>query len=106
MGEIISSLLDHINARLVRLTVESTSPSLNVGMRSELPLEQIQCVNRNVYITLRYVEVDTLELLSSNRRVTVIIVFFSVIGILGSYGVAWFGIRINTFANSRSAGTP
>ncbi len=33
----------------------------------------------------------------------VIIVLFSVIGILGSYGVAWFGIRINTFANSRSA---
>ena len=33
----------------------------------------------------------------------VIIILFSVIGILGSYGVAWFGIRINTFANSRSA---
>src|SRR5712691_5268643 len=33
----------------------------------------------------------------------VIIVLFSIIGILGSYGVAWFGIRINTFANSRSA---
>ena len=33
----------------------------------------------------------------------VIIVLFSVVGILGSYGVAWFGIRINTFANSRSA---
>jgi len=28
---------------------------------------------------------------------------FSVIGILGSYGVAWFGIRINTYANSRTA---
>src|SRR5207245_3732594 len=27
----------------------------------------------------------------------VIIILFSVIGILGSYGVAWFGIRINTF---------
>ncbi len=27
----------------------------------------------------------------------------SVVGILGSYGVAWFGIRINTFANSRTA---
>jgi len=27
----------------------------------------------------------------------------SVLGILGSYGVAWFGIRINTKANSRSA---
>ncbi len=33
----------------------------------------------------------------------IIIVAFSIIGILGSYGVAWFGIRINTFANSRSA---
>jgi len=33
----------------------------------------------------------------------VIIVCFSVVGILGSYGVAWFGIRVNTFANSRSA---
>ncbi len=31
------------------------------------------------------------------------IVLFSVIGILGSWGVAWFGIRINTFANSRTA---
>jgi K(+)-stimulated pyrophosphate-energized sodium pump len=31
------------------------------------------------------------------------IVAFSVIGILGSYGVAWFGIRINTYANSRAA---
>jgi K(+)-stimulated pyrophosphate-energized sodium pump len=33
----------------------------------------------------------------------VIILIFSVIGILGSYGVAWFGIRINTYANSRTA---
>src|SRR5689334_20237504 len=32
-----------------------------------------------------------------------IILLFSVVGILGSYGVAWFGIRINTFANSRTA---
>jgi K(+)-stimulated pyrophosphate-energized sodium pump len=32
-----------------------------------------------------------------------IILVFSVIGILGSYGVAWFGIRVNTFANSRTA---
>ena len=27
----------------------------------------------------------------------------SIIGILGSAGVAWFGIRVNTFANSRAA---
>ena len=32
-----------------------------------------------------------------------IILIFSLIGIGGSYGVAWFGIRINTFANSRTA---
>jgi len=35
--------------------------------------------------------------------VVAIIVGFSIIGILGSYGVAWFGIRVNTFANSRTA---
>ncbi len=33
----------------------------------------------------------------------VIILLASVLGILGSYGVAWFGIRINTVANSRAA---
>jgi len=32
-----------------------------------------------------------------------IILLFSLVGIAGSYGVAWFGIRINTFANSRTA---
>ncbi len=32
-----------------------------------------------------------------------LITFFSLVGIAGSYGVAWFGIRVNTFANSRAA---
>ena len=32
-----------------------------------------------------------------------IIVLFSLVGIGGSYGVAWFGIRVNTYANSRTA---
>src|SRR6266704_2784048 len=32
-----------------------------------------------------------------------IILAFSLVGIAGSYGVAWFGIRVNTFANSRTA---
>jgi K(+)-stimulated pyrophosphate-energized sodium pump len=32
-----------------------------------------------------------------------LILFFSLVGIAGSYGVAWFGIRVNTFANSRAA---
>lgn len=33
----------------------------------------------------------------------VMILMWSVLGILGSYGVAWFGIRINTLANSRTS---
>jgi K(+)-stimulated pyrophosphate-energized sodium pump len=32
-----------------------------------------------------------------------VILAFSLVGIAGSYGVAWFGIRVNTFANSRTA---
>ncbi len=35
------------------------------------------------------------------RLITILL--FSVVGILGSYGVAWFGIRVNTQANSRTA---
>ena len=42
--------------------------------------------------------------LSQNSAGHVIIILLaSVLGILGSYGVAWFGIRINTVANSRAA---
>ena len=33
----------------------------------------------------------------------VVILVCSILGILGSYGVAWFGIRINTISNSRTA---
>ena len=32
-----------------------------------------------------------------------VIFLFSILGIAGSFGVAWFGIRVNTFANSRTA---
>jgi K(+)-stimulated pyrophosphate-energized sodium pump len=32
----------------------------------------------------------------------VVILLFSLIGIAGSYGVSWFGIRVNTFANGRT----
>jgi K(+)-stimulated pyrophosphate-energized sodium pump len=39
---------------------------------------------------------------STPLRVAIILIF-SLIGIAGSYSVAWFGIRINTFANSRTA---
>jgi len=33
----------------------------------------------------------------------IVILLASLVGIGGSYGVAWFGIRVNTFANSRTA---
>ncbi len=42
-----------------------------------------------------------LQHLDAMRVVTILA--FSVLGILGSYSVAWFGIRMNTFANSRAA---
>jgi K(+)-stimulated pyrophosphate-energized sodium pump len=42
-----------------------------------------------------------LQHLSAMRVATIIL--FSIVGILGSYGVAWFGIRMNTYANSRAA---
>ncbi len=32
-----------------------------------------------------------------------VVILFSFVGIGGSYGVAWYGIRVNTFANSRTA---
>jgi K(+)-stimulated pyrophosphate-energized sodium pump len=42
-----------------------------------------------------------LEHFSAGKVLTILL--FSVIGICGSCGVAWFGIRVNTFANSRTA---
>ena len=41
------------------------------------------------------------EKLGAAKVITILA--FSIVGILGSYGVAWFGIRVNTYANSRSA---
>ena len=43
-------------------------------------------------------------LLQHNTMVHVLVILLaSILGILGSYGVAWFGIRINTISNSRTA---
>ena len=39
----------------------------------------------------------------SIRLKVIVILLFSLIGIAGSTSVAWFGMRINTFANSRTA---
>src|SRR5687767_9455520 len=42
-------------------------------------------------------------LLQLEAQRVIIILLFSIVGILGSYAVAWFGIRVNTYANSRAA---
>ncbi|NDQ56581.1 MAG: sodium-translocating pyrophosphatase [Acidipila sp.] len=42
-------------------------------------------------------------LLKYEAKRVVVILLFSLLGIAGSFGVAWFGIRVNTFANSRTA---
>lgn len=34
---------------------------------------------------------------------TMMVLFFSIVGMAGSYAVAWYGIRINTYANARTA---
>ena len=47
--------------------------------------------------------VSQLALLKMETSRVAIILAFSLVGIAGSYGVAWFGIRVNTFANSRCA---
>ncbi len=41
------------------------------------------------------------ERLAADR--VIVILLFSLLGIAGSYSVAWYGIRVNTFANSRTA---
>jgi K(+)-stimulated pyrophosphate-energized sodium pump len=42
-------------------------------------------------------------LLSTAIPVVAQVLFFSIIGMAGSYSVAWYGIRVNTYANSRTA---
>jgi len=49
-----------------------------------------------IFLHFKYVEGFEID-----KLITILI--FSVIGIMGSYGVAWFGIRVNTYANSRTA---
>ncbi|HEY3244296.1 MAG TPA: sodium-translocating pyrophosphatase [Phycisphaerae bacterium] len=36
-------------------------------------------------------------------KTAALVLFFSVVGMGGSYAVAWYGIRVNTFANCRTA---
>lgn len=51
-----------------------------------------------IYI-VGFVHVDNL----STSVIILLVLFFSVVGMAGSYSVAWYGIRINTYANSRTA---
>jgi K(+)-stimulated pyrophosphate-energized sodium pump len=42
-------------------------------------------------------------LAGSSISVVLLVLLFSIIGMMGSYSVAWYGIRVNTYANSRTA---
>ncbi len=53
------------------------------------------------YFSMAHVEGEAAQVPTFVR--VVIILAFSLVGIAGSYGVAWYGIRVNTFANSRAA---
>jgi K(+)-stimulated pyrophosphate-energized sodium pump len=54
-----------------------------------------------VYFSMAHVEGEAAQVPTALR--VAIILGFAIVGIAGSYGVAWYGIRVNTFANSRSA---
>ncbi|MDP1919364.1 MAG: sodium-translocating pyrophosphatase [Myxococcales bacterium] len=54
-----------------------------------------------VYFSMAHVDGKAAEWPTAVR--VLIILGFSLVGIAGSYGVAWYGIRVNTFANSRTA---
>ncbi|HKK68135.1 MAG TPA: sodium/proton-translocating pyrophosphatase, partial [Bacteroidales bacterium] len=63
------------------------------GFLSE-PEATLQTVNENG---------DTVDPLISRGGFVVNVLIWTILGILGSYSVAWFGIRINTLANSRTS---
>ncbi len=44
-----------------------------------------------------------LALQGESLKNTLLVLMFSVVGIIGSYSVAWYGIRVNTYANARTA---
>ncbi|QDT71855.1 Putative K(+)-stimulated pyrophosphate-energized sodium pump [Lacipirellula limnantheis] len=44
-----------------------------------------------------------LKLQDETLKTTALVLLFSIIGMIGSYSVAWYGIRVNTFANARTA---
>ena len=44
-----------------------------------------------------------LALQGESLHTTLLVLLFSVVGMVGSYSVAWYGIRVNTYANSRTA---
>ncbi len=54
-----------------------------------------------VYFSMAHVEGPAAQVPTFIR--VAVFLAFSLLGIAGSYGVAWYGIRVNTFANSRTA---
>ena len=64
-------------------------------------------INQGKFLAILWIFIAAIMVWYFSREMSfgqiLIVVLFSIIGILGSYSVAWFGIRINTYANSRTA---
>ncbi|MBO4555348.1 MAG: sodium-translocating pyrophosphatase, partial [Elusimicrobiales bacterium] len=64
-------------------------------------------INQGKFLAILWAFIGVIMVWYFSRSMTIgqifIVILFSIIGILGSYSVAWFGIRINTYANSRTA---
>ena len=64
-------------------------------------------INQGKFLAILWVFIASIMIWYFSREMSflqiLVITLFSIIGILGSYSVAWFGIRINTYANSRTA---
>jgi K(+)-stimulated pyrophosphate-energized sodium pump len=82
------------------------------------PLEkEAHPVGRQAYLNLLKTQLTTQEWTTYGERITeiaaavpmnpvlklVLVLLFAVVGMGGSYAVAWYGIRINTYANCRTA---
>ena len=111
-GLVVCAFGRHLRPDDVLPPPQSARPSVDArGLRADL--RDVQNVSRHagqVHPAARAVhrrrDGDLLRLAAAAEftpKMVAIIVLFSLVGIAGSYGVAWFGIRINTYANSRAA---
>ncbi|MEQ1826142.1 MAG: sodium-translocating pyrophosphatase [Pirellula sp.] len=97
----------------LRITQELKNMPVHSSMRevSELIYETCKTylITQGKFLAVLWISIAVVIVIyfgwlsGKSAGVVAIIVGFSIVGILGSYIVAWFGIRVNTYANSRTA---